>query len=51
VNLTGARIDRDHARLGQNDATTAHIHERVGSAEVNRHVAATETREVREETH
>ena len=37
---TVAHVDRDHRRLVEHDAAPAHVHERVGSAEVDRHVAA-----------
>ena len=51
VDLAGARVDRDHARLGQHDAAAPYVDEGVGRAEVDRHVAATEAGEVREEAH
>ena len=38
-------------RLGQHDAAAAHVDERVGGAEVDRHVTAAEAGEVREEAH
>ena len=37
--------------LGQHDAAPAHVDERVGRAEVDGHVAATETGEIGEEAH
>ena len=43
VHLTGARVDRDDARLGQHDAAPADVDERVGGAEIDGHVAAAET--------
>src|SRR6185312_5109162 len=51
VNFAGARVDRDDARLGQNDAAAAHVDERVGGAEVDRHVAAAESGQVAEDAH
>ena len=51
VDLAGALVDRDHRRLGQHDAATAHVHERVGSAEVDCHVAAAEAGESVHPTH
>ena len=51
VDLAGARVDRHHAGLGEHDAAAAHVHERVGGAEIDRHVAATEAGEVAEEAH
>ena len=51
VDLAGARVDRDDRRLAQHDAAAAHVDERVGRAEVDRHVAATEAGEVAEEAH
>jgi hypothetical protein len=42
VDLTGPRVDRDHARLRQHDPAPTHIDERVRGPEVDRHVAATE---------
>ena len=44
VDLAGARVDRDHGRLGEHDAAPAHVDERVGGAEVDRHVAAARSR-------
>ena len=51
VDLAGAAVDRHHGGLGQHDAAPAYVHERVGRAEVDGHVTATETGEVREEAH
>jgi hypothetical protein len=51
VDLARSRVDRDHARLGQHDAAPAYVHERVGRAEIDRHVAAAEPCEVGEEAH
>jgi hypothetical protein len=51
VHLTGARVDRDDARLGEHDAATPDIDEGVGGAEIDGHVAAAESGQVREETH
>src|SRR5215211_7869329 len=51
VHLPRARVDRDDRRLGQHDAAPAHVDERVGSAEVDGHVAAAEARQVGEEAH
>src|SRR5262249_3094489 len=49
--LTSARINRNYARLGEHDAAAADVHERVRSAEVDRHVAATKAGEVAKEAH
>ena len=38
----GVVVDRDNRGLVQHDATTTHVNERVGSAEVDGHVAADE---------
>ena len=46
VHLAGALVDRDDRRLGQHDAAPAHVHEGVGRAEVDRHVAAAEPADV-----
>ena len=46
-----ALVDRDHRRLGEDDAATAHVDERVRRAEVDGHVAAAEAVEVAQETH
>ena len=51
VDLAGARVDRDDARLGQHDAAPTHVDERVRGAEVDRHVAAAEAGQVAEEAH
>ena len=51
VHLTRPAVDRDHARLGEHDAATAHVDERVGGAEIDGHVATAEAREVGEEAH
>ena len=40
--LAGLLVDRDHARLVDQDALAAHVDERVGGAEVNGHVPADE---------
>ena len=37
---SGAGVHRDHRRLGHLDALAAHVDQRVGGAEVDRHVAA-----------
>src|SRR3712207_8058571 len=49
--LARARVDRDDGWLGEHDSATAHVDERVGRAEVDRHVAAAEAGEVPEEAH
>ena len=41
---TVARVDRDDRRLVEHDAAPAHVDERVGSPQVDRHVAADDTR-------
>ena len=38
-----ADVDRDHRRLVEHDTAAAHVHERVGSAQIDRHVAAEES--------
>ena len=39
-------VERDHRRLVQHDAASAHVDQRVGGAEVDRHVAAEERQRV-----
>ena len=51
VDLAVARVDRDHRGLGEDDAAPAHVDERVGGAEIDRHVAAAESGEVTEDAH
>jgi hypothetical protein len=51
VHLAAARVDRDDRGLRQHDAATAHVDERVGGSEVDRHVAAAEPGQVAEEAH
>ena len=51
VHLAGRRVDRDHRGLGEHDAATAHVDERVGGSEVDRHVAAAEAGQVPENSH
>src|SRR5215218_7123320 len=51
VNLTSAAIDRDDARLAQDDAAATHVDERVRGPEIDRHVTATEAGEVGEKAH
>ena len=51
VYLARALVDRDHARLREHDAATAHVDERVRGSEVHGHVAAAEPVEVTKETH
>ena len=51
VHLARALVDRDDRRLGQHDAATAHVDQRVGRAEVDGHVAAAERAEVVEDAH
>jgi len=41
----------DDAGLREHDAASAHVHERVGRAEVHGHVAAAEPSHIAEETH
>ena len=43
VHLAVASVDRDHRRLGDDDALSAHVDERVRGAEIDREIAATET--------
>src|SRR5262245_2231762 len=42
VHLAGALVDGDDGRLGEHDAAPAHVDERVGGAEIDGHVAASE---------
>src|SRR4051812_34168239 len=51
VDLAGARVDRHHARLRQDDAAPAHVDERVRGPEIDRHVATAEAGEIGEEAH
>ena len=51
VHFAGARVDRDDARLGQHDPAPAHVDERVGGPEVDRHVAAAEACQIAEDAH
>jgi hypothetical protein len=51
VHFTGAGVDRHDARLGEHDAASAHVHERVGGAQVDRHVAAAESCQIAEDAH
>ena len=51
VHLARALVDRDHGRLGEHDPAAAHVHERVGGAEVDGHVAAAESGQMIEEAH
>ena len=51
VHLAAALVDRDHRRLREHDAATAHVDERVRGSEVDGHVAAAESVEVAQETH
>ncbi len=51
MHLAGRLVDRDDRRLAEDDAAAAHVHERVRGAEVDRHVATAEAREVIEDPH
>ena len=51
VDLAVARVDRHDGRLGEHDPAPPHVDEGVGGAEVDGHVTAAETGEVREEAH
>ena len=51
VHLARTLVDGDHGRLGEHDAATPHVHERVGSAEVDGHVTAAEAGESAHPTH
>ena len=51
VHFAGARVDRHDARLRQHDAAPAHVDERVGRAQVDRHVAAAEACQIAEDAH
>ena len=44
--LPVVRIERDHRRLVQHDATSTHVDQRVRSTEVNRHITAEERQHV-----
>jgi hypothetical protein len=41
MNFTGVGVDRDYRRLAGHDAGVADVHQRVGGAQVDRHVAGT----------
>ena len=43
VHLTRARVDRDHAGLGEHDSAPSHVYEGICGAQIHRHVAAAET--------
>ena len=51
VDLAGVGVDRHHRGLGEDDAASAHVDERVGRAEVDGHVAAAEPSEIAEYAH
>ena len=51
VHLARALVDRDDRRLAEHDAAAAHVDERVGGAEIDRHVASAEAGEVVEDAH
>jgi hypothetical protein len=51
VHLSGALVDRDDARLGEDDAAPTHVDERVCGAEVHGHVAAPEAGQGVEDAH
>jgi hypothetical protein len=51
VDLARARVDRHHGRLGEHDPAAAHVHQRIGGAEVHGHVATAEPGEIGEEAH
>jgi len=51
VHLARPLVDRDHGRLGEDDAPAANVDERVRGPEVDGHVAATEAGEGLEERH
>ena len=46
VDVAGALVDRDDRRLGEDDAASPDVDERVGRAQVDRHVAPAEAVEV-----
>ncbi len=50
VDFAGAMVDGDDGRLGEHDAAAADVHEGVGGAQVDGHVARAEAREEVEET-
>ena len=51
VHLAAALVDRDDRRLGEHDAAPAHVDERVGGAEIDRHLAPAESAEVAPKAH
>ena len=51
MNLAGARVHRHDAGLGEHDAATAHVDESGRGTEIDRHVAAAESCQIREEPH
>jgi hypothetical protein len=51
VHLAVPRVDRDYRWLGEHDPTPPHVDQRVGGAEVDRHVAAAKSCQVTEYAH
>src|SRR5437764_1074031 len=51
VHIAGRLVDRDDRRLAQHDPAPAHVHERVGRAEVDGHVASAEPGQIIEDAH
>src|SRR5579864_7570226 len=51
MHVTGRLVDRDDRRLAEDDAAAAHVHERIGRAEVDGHVSLAEPGEVVEDAH
>ncbi len=51
VDVARRLVDRHHRGLAEHDAAPAHVDERVGRAEIDRHVAAAEPGDVVEDAH
>ena len=51
MHFPAARVDRHDARLREDDAPPADVHERVGRPQVDRHVAAAESCQIAEDAH
>src|SRR5262249_24623349 len=51
VDVAGGLVDRDDGRLAEHDPAPADVHERVRGAQIDRHVATAEAREVVEDAH
>src|ERR1700727_2681886 len=51
VDFASARVDRDNARLRQDNAASTHVHQRVRRAQIDGHVAAAKACQVAEDAH